>query len=359
MSKRYLAVLLVLTASAASAQSGPNPATPNNTIAEDGTVAVPAFKLPPSVYLSPEAKASLPRRPNDGGALLDSIAMGQRGDVGAMRARTSAAALTGSAEVARKYSVTFETLTIAGRPGVWTRPKRRAPGRLKVLIHLPGGGFVMATAGRGAVVEAAPLAGLTGIDIVSVEYRQAPEARFPAASEDVAAVYRTLLKTYRPQDIGLFGCSAGGLLTAQALAWFQKERLPTPGAAGIFCASADARWAGDAWYWFKPLQGLITGPTLDERFYYGDHDLADPLMSPIESDAVLKRFPPTLIVTATRAGEMSAAVNTHRLLVRAGVEAELHMWDGLNHGFHHNTNLPETREALDVMAQFFTRHLGR
>jgi epsilon-lactone hydrolase len=352
MRRSYAAFLLALAASAAQAQYGPTP------IAEDGTVSVPAFKLPPSVYLSPEAKASLPRRPRDGGAFLDSIATGQQGDVGAMRARTSAGALSGAAEVSRKYGVTFEAVTIGGRPGVWTRPKARAPGRPKVLINLPGGGFVMATAGRGAVVEAAPLAGLTGIDIVSVEYRQAPEARFPAASEDVAAVYRTLLKTYRPQDIGIFGCSAGGLLTAQALAWFQKERLPTPGAAGIFCASADARWAGDAWYWFKPLQGLTAPPTLDERFYYGDHDLADPLMSPIDSDAVLKRFPPTLIVTATPAGEMSAAVNTHRLLIRAGVEADLHIWDGLNHGFYNDAGLPEAREAHEVMAKFFSRHLG-
>lgn len=59
-------LLLLLTASAAQAQSG------LNSIASDGTVAVPAFNLPPSIYLSPEAKASLPRQPRDGGALLDS-----------------------------------------------------------------------------------------------------------------------------------------------------------------------------------------------------------------------------------------------------------------------------------------------
>jgi len=61
-------------------------------------------------------------------------------------------------------------------------------------------------------------------------YRQAPEFAFPAATEDIAAVYRELLKTYRPEDIGIFGCSAGGSLTAQSMAWFLKENLPLPGA---------------------------------------------------------------------------------------------------------------------------------
>lgn len=92
--------------------------------------------------------------------------------------------------------------------------------------------------------------------------------------------------------------------------------------------------------------------------YYGDHDLSDPLMSPIESSEVLKRFPPTLLITATRAGELSAAVNTHRLLVKAGVEADLHVWDGLNHCFYTDEKIPESREAFGVMARFFTRHLG-
>jgi acetyl esterase/lipase len=142
------------------------------------------------------------------------------------------------------------------------------------------------------------------------------------------------------------------------LAWFQKETLPRPGAAGIFCASADARWAGDSWNWQRAVHGLATAPALDERFYYGDHDLSDPLMSPMESDAVLARFPPTLIITASRAGELSSAIDTHRRLVRAGVEADLHVWDGMDHGFFQNPDLPESKEAYAVMARFFSRHLG-
>ena len=49
----------------------------------------------------------------------------------------------------------------------------------------------------------------------------APEYQFPTASEDVAAVYKALLRKYRAQNIGIYGCSAGSLLAAEALAWFQ------------------------------------------------------------------------------------------------------------------------------------------
>jgi epsilon-lactone hydrolase len=49
-----------------------------------------------------------------------------------------------------------------------------------------------------------------------------------------------LLKTRKPSQIAISGSSAGGLLTAQAIAWLQHVELPAPGAAGIFCASADA-----------------------------------------------------------------------------------------------------------------------
>lgn len=330
---------------------------PTESIEVDGTVNVPAFKLPPSVYISPEAKAALPRKARNYAAQLDQLVTSGRATQVRESIRRIAPPMQ---ELAAKYKVRLEEGAVGGVRGIWVRPEG-APTRRggPVLVNLPGGGFVMGNASTTGMKESIPLAARTGYPVFSANYRQAPEARFPAASEDVAAVYRELLKTHRPREIGLFGCSAGGLLTAQAIAWFDKERLPMPGAAGIFCASADARWAGDSWFWQRAMHGLTDPPSLDERFYYGDHDLSDPLMSPIESDALLARFPPTLLITASRAGELSAAVNTHRLLVRNGVEADLHVWDGLDHGFYVNDSLPESREAFSVMARFFTAHLGR
>jgi epsilon-lactone hydrolase len=74
---------------------------------------------------------------------------------------------------------------------------------------------------------------------------------------------------------------------------------------------------------------------------------------------VLAKFPPTLIVTGTRGFEFSSAVYTHSQMVKQGVQAELHVWEGMFHGFFYNPDVPESRECYDVIVKFFDRQLGR
>jgi monoterpene epsilon-lactone hydrolase len=52
-------------------------------------------------------------------------------------------------------------------------------------------------------------------------------------------------------------------------------------------------------------------------------------------------------------------VQTHSELVRLGVEAELHVWEGLGHAFFFNPELPQSREMYDVTVKFFDKHLGK
>lgn len=82
-------------------------------------------------------------------------------------------------------------------------------------------------------------------------------------------------------------------------------------------------------------------------------------MSPIESPEMLSHFPPTLFITGSRAGALSSAINTYRLLTKLGVHTDLHVWDGLGHGFFNHVDLPESREAFEVMARSFQTHWGR
>ena len=324
-------------------------------IEADGTVDVPGFRLPPSIYLSDEAKAAAPRKPTDPEALMFKALAA--GNAGAMRARIGEFMAGTIRHHADLYPVTMRPDTIAGVPAVYVTPVKPMPAanRSKIMLDLPGGGFVMGAAPGTGMVESIPLAALAQVEIVSITYRQSPEASFPAASEDVAKVYRELLKTHKPEDIAIFGCSAGGLLTAEAMAWFQKENLPAPGAIGIFCASADARFGGDSQAYARPFQAL--GPRPGGLSYFHPGDATNPLASPVLAPEVLKRFPPTLIITSSRAMDMSSAINTHRELVKAGVDADLHIWDGLGHAFFYNIDLPESREAFQVMADFFEKHL--
>src|SRR5437879_3522400 len=90
------------------------------------------------------------------------------------------------------------------------------PNRNRVLINLHGGGFSGCWPAC-AELESMPIAALGKIRVISLDYREGPEYKHPAASEDVAAVYKELLKDHTPQSIGVYGCSAGGMLTSMAV----------------------------------------------------------------------------------------------------------------------------------------------
>lgn len=93
---------------------------------------------------------------------------------------------------------------IAGVPTDVIEPAGGAPPKNKrrVLINLHGGGFEVG-AGLGGQMESIPVASLGAIKVISVDYREGPKYKFPAASEDVAAGYRELLKKYSAKRIGI------------------------------------------------------------------------------------------------------------------------------------------------------------
>ena len=156
------------------------------------------------------------------------------------------------------YPVDRDDTKIAGVHAYVYTPKAgiSAANRDRVLIDLHGGGFSGCWPAC-AELESIPIAALGKIRVISLDYREGPKYKFPAASEDVAAVYQQLLKDHAPQNIGIYGCSAGGMLTAMSVAWFEKHNLPRPGAVGIFCAGAGsptgAGFGGDAAYTAGPL----------------------------------------------------------------------------------------------------------
>src|SRR5882724_10797244 len=118
-----------------------------------------------------------------------------------------------SAEAKRLFPVNVQETTTAGvRTDILTPLEAPQANKKLVLINLHGGGF---NSDSGSLIEGIPICNLAKIKVVSVYYRLAPENPFPAAVDDVVAVYKELLKTYKPHNIGIFGTSAGGILTAQ------------------------------------------------------------------------------------------------------------------------------------------------
>jgi monoterpene epsilon-lactone hydrolase len=335
------------------------------TLESNGTVRVPAFSIPESSLLSPATRNRLREQrnpeveaPSTPPRSCPSMAGAPLGQIPAIRT-CEAQAFYASAAYRRllaKFDVSITDRTIGGvrTEVVVPRTGVKAVNRHRVLINVHGGAFIggARTLSR---VEAVPIASIGRIKVISIDYRQGPDFAFPAASQDVAAVYRELLKQYDPREIGLYGCSAGGLLTAESIAWFIKEKLPLPAAIGMLCEGG-AYWTdGDSsrFVYDVSQQTSATNP------YFRDVAADDPLAFPARSLQTLAKFPPTLLVSATRDFALSSTVYTHSRLVSQGVDAELHIWEGLPHAFHMDPDIPESQQVYDVVIRFFEKHLRK
>jgi acetyl esterase/lipase len=260
-----------------------------------------------------------------------------------------------SVSITSRKTAGVNTQVVIPQAGVAQRNRRR------VLINLHGGAFAFGS-GNGGLVESVPIAATERIEVIAVDYRLAPENKFPAATQDVAAVYGELLKSYDPEDIGIYGCSAGGILAAQSVAWFSSHGLPTPGAIATLCATG-AEINGDSAY-LAPL--LFGAPVpagghpllLTSLPYFQGVDPKDPLAFPIVSPQLLAKFPPTLLIAGNRDFSASSLTLMHRRLRAVGVDAELYLFDGLWHAFVVDCTLPESREVYGIVARFFDTHLG-
>jgi acetyl esterase/lipase len=332
-------------------------------IDSDGVINFPKFYLPISMYMSDEARASFIN------THLSPMPLDLTNNT-TFRSTTDKFFWQPLLEKARqRYSVDTESRDICGVPVSIVTPKEYSEDRHDhcVLINLHGGSFEIGSGGLGGLVESVPIAAVTRLKVISIDYRQSPEYRFPSACEDVAKVYTELLRSYQAKNIAIYGCSAGAILTSQAMAWFLKEGLPLPGAIGLFCAGADPRYAGDSRYITSfectdtpPIRSGDNPPGLLPGYerYLEYADLGNPLVAPVWSPDTLSKFPPTLLISGTRAYDLSSAAYTHTQLVGLGVEAAIYVWDGMWHGFHYDVDLPESRQAFDIIAAFMRKQLA-
>ena len=206
------------------------------------------------------------------------------------------------------------------------------------------------------------MAGIGQYKVISVDYRMPPEAYFPAALDDAVTVYREMIKTTKPSQIAVFGTSAGGALTLETMLRLKALKLPMPGAIGVGTPMADATKTGDSFYTNEGIDNVLVSRDgfcdADTRLYAHGHDLADPLLSPVNGD--LHGFPPAILTTGTRDLLLSNTVRTHRKLRRAGVDAALQVFEGLSHAqYTVSADPPETREAFEEIARFFDKHMER
>jgi len=344
----FLFILFAVTQNVAGQSSREEKPMNSSKIAPDGTAYVTRV-VPVPATISPEAQQMLARVESD--AAVPQTLEQRRTGTDQWQA--------GVGEQFKKlYPVNIASDTIAGVPVRVITPLTIAPEkRNHVLINLHGGGF---NSDSGSLSETIPVANLSGIKVIAVLYRLAPEHPFPAGLDDAVPAHKELLKTYTPEHIAISGTSAGAILTAEVTVKLKQLKLPLPAATGIFSGLGDFSQVGDsiALFALNGFSGHLGPPKPGARnpeYFPASTDPKDPVLSPLYAD--LRGFPPTLFITSGRDLLLSGTTILHRAYLRAGVDAQLVVFEALPHAFWNNPALPESKEVDQLMATFLAKYL--
>jgi monoterpene epsilon-lactone hydrolase len=261
-----------------------------------------------------------------------------------------------------KFGITVVPRMLGGVQCYEITPKAVNPkNRNRLLLGLHGGGNV-AGGGENGILESVVVAGLMGYKVIHVDYRMLPDHPFPSAIDDVMAVWKVLITTNKPGNMGVFGTSAGGNLALSLVQRARKEGLPLPGALMLGSPWSDMSKSGDSYYTNDGVDNIAgTGDFVDTlvKLYANGHDLKDPLISPIYGD--FSGSPPTFLVSGTRDLFLSNTVRVQEKLLQAGVPTELVVGEAQSHiGFLIAAVLdaPEGVHLYSYVARFFDAHLG-
>ncbi|MEG0813882.1 MAG: alpha/beta hydrolase [Clostridium sp.] len=236
----------------------------------------------------------------------------------------------------------------------YLRPENAVTGR--VVLQLHGGGYIgpMKNIYRRFAVKYSKLS--YGADVLSPDYRVAPEHPFPAALDDVVAAYQWLLeeKKYRPDHIVVAGDSAGGSLTLALCLYLKDHNIPLP--AGIITMSpwTDVTLSGESYhtnYEIDPLFGNSKENMLYQCSYIGDADVKNPYLSPLFGNYT--NFPPMLMQVGSYEVLLSDTQSVAKKARQAGVKVRMSVYEGMFHVFQMCLNLiPESRDAWEEVGEF-------
>lgn len=251
---------------------------------------------------------------------------------------------------------TLQDRTLNGITTLWITPREvRHPEKLMVFIH--GGAWIINSRFAQIGLQCS-LADALGVRMVSLDYRLAPEHPYPAALDDINTAYTELLKEYGPDNVGVFGTSAGGGLTLATLLRLKATGLTLPAAAAALCPGADMTHSG---YLFSAvgLNDPILSPRdidLSMRAYVAGADPTDPLVSPVFGDYT--GIPPLFVLATTAEIIGSDGIRVAETARSQGVDVTLLVSDGMWHvPIADGTGIPELQRAFDQLAEFFRRQL--
>jgi epsilon-lactone hydrolase len=247
-------------------------------------------------------------------------------------------------------------VTAGGVDGEWIVPADARSD--KTILYFHGGGFRLGSVAshRDLIARTAEA---SGCRVLAVNYRLAPEHRFPAALEDALSAYDWMrAQGFTPENIALAGDSAGGNLVLTTMLGLRDRSRPLPAAGVLMSPWTDLAATGESY------QSRAASDPIHQRAmilalaksYLGERgDPRNPLASPLYAD--LSGLPPLLIHAGDRETVRDDATILAGKAKAAGVDAELQVWDGMIHVFQMFPEIPQAKEAVAAIAAFLRRHL--
>ena len=244
----------------------------------------------------------------------------------------------------------YEELSIGTMPAAWTRLK--APhGDRRVILYCHGGGYTSGNLGYSRVLSS-KLAHVTGYDVLSFEYRLAPEHPYPAAVEDAMRAWDYLMyQGYGAENVTVAGDSAGGNLALVLCRRLKAAGRRMPRALLLMSPWTDMTASGTSYQERKELDPSITEDYIHavRSAYAGDADVKDPQLSPLFGD--FTGFPPTLIQVGSNEILYSDSATLRQRMTAAGVVCRMEEWQDMWHVFQ-MFPIKKAAQAMEHVGQF-------
>jgi epsilon-lactone hydrolase len=257
----------------------------------------------------------------------------------------------------RGHDCPIEQVTIAGVRATWYG----APGltvRRGSLLYLHGGAWCVHLPALYGTF-AAKLSAATGLRVLLVDYRLAPEHPFPAAVDDCFAVYRSLAEAPATRPHVIAGDSAGGNLSLVTLMRARDSQLPLPLCAVLLSPATDIAMSGPSIRYNAKADPMFSAGAGDllPFMYCAGLDCTDPMISPLYGNWA--GLPPLYFLAGSTEMLLDDSVRAHDRAQQAGTSSCIDVWPDLPHVFPLFSMLPEARQALGDIVDFIERHPPR
>jgi len=250
-----------------------------------------------------------------------------------------------------------EKADVPGMDAEWVTGPGADPKKGCALLYIHGGAFFSGSPATHREL-AARISGAAGLPALVIDYRLAPEHRFPAALDDCVAAYNWLIKKgFAPEKLAIGGDSAGGCLTMMTLLTLREKRVPLPAAALLISPLTDAvNFDGESYLtragadpWFDPKD---VGRQL--AIFTGTGKNRPAILSPVRAD--LAGLPPLLVQVGNDEMLLSDSTCLVERARKAGVDATVRIYDHMYHDFQmFGVIVPEARGAIAEIRTFLKK----